>query len=110
MCHFPDLLACQRIHGHRRVMVGGVNHAIGDQREGLGAVAVAHGIGPLGHKPLDVALGDSGQWAVALALGPHAIDEHIARAVLVLVQVGGGLSGCAANGRERKGARQIDGR
>ena len=109
MDDLPDLLAGQRVNGDRRVVVGAVDHAIGDQGESLRPIAVVHGIGPLGNEALDIALVDPRQGAIALCVRTHAIDQHIAGRVLILVEVSGGLPGGAPDGRERYGAREIKG-
>ena len=87
----PELLAGQRIDGRRHVVGGGVDHAVLDDRECLRAAAVVDRVGPLRHQLADIALVDARQRAVALAAVAHPVDEHVARGLLVVLEIVGAL-------------------
>ena len=73
----PDLPPRLQVDGEGPASVDGVEDAVVDGRRGQLARLVHHAGAPDGHEPMDVRPVDLVEGAVALAVVPHAVDEHV---------------------------------
>ena len=87
----PDLLAGHRVHGRRRVVGCNVDHAVLDDWKAFSALQVGERIAPDRHQLAHVLLVDLGERAVAVSGIAHPVDEHVARGLLVVLQIVRGL-------------------
>ena len=87
----PDLLAGEGVDGRRRIVGGHVDNAVLDEREAFAALEVGERVGPDRNQLAHVLLVDLGERAEAVGRIPHAIDQHIARRLLVVLELVGGL-------------------
>ena len=88
----PNLLACERVHRNGRVVSRGVNDTIFDDGERLSPTRVVERVRPNGNELFDVAFVDLFQWAKALALVAHAVDQNILSGFGIVEQILIGLS------------------
>src|SRR5262245_25229366 len=98
----PDFLAGQGIDRDGFLMIGNEDHTVLDQGLGLHAPVVAHAVRPRGHQPLDVLTIDLCQRAIAVLRLAHAVAQHVARVLLVILEIVRGLGEC----RKRKSRAQ----
>ncbi len=87
----PDLLAGDGVDGGGRIVGRHVDDAVVDDRKAFPALQIRKRIRPYRNQLADVVLGDLGEGAVAIAGIAHAVDQHIARCFLVVLQIVCGL-------------------
>ena len=83
----PDLPARLQVDGEGPAPVDGVQDPVVDGRRGQLARLVHQAGAPDGHEPVDVGLVDLVEGAVALAVVPHAVDEHVLGGLRVVEQL-----------------------
>ena len=83
----PDLPPRLEVDGERPASVDGVEDPVVDGRRRELARLVHQARAPDGHEPVDVRLVDLVEGAVALAVVPHAVDEHVLGGPRVVDQV-----------------------
>ena len=88
----PDFPAGQRIDRHRLLVVGEKDHAVLHQGLALEAAIVGHTVGPRRHQSLDGLTIDLSERAEAVLAIAHAVGQHVARRLVVVLELVGGLS------------------
>ena len=102
----PDLPARLQVDGERPAPVDGVENPVVDGRRGELARLVHHAGAPDGHEPMEVGLVDLVEGTVALAVVPHAVDEHVLGGLRIVQQIFRRLGGTRVRPQPQEDRKQ----